>query len=484
MEQVDTLAHTALGAIRGVEHGGTAVFKGIRYATAARFAAPEPVGPWEGELDATSYGPQCHQVPGALERLLGSGSLPFSEDCLYVNVFTPSAGPGRRPVLVWIHGGAFTTGSGAMPWYHGSNLALRGDVVVVTLNYRLGAFGFLDLPGAADGSGAASVNAGLLDQLTALRWVHDHVEAFGGDPDNVTIFGESAGGASVVALLAAPAAAGLFARALAMSPSIPQLRSVERAEEASAHLLAATGVEAEGLPTLPIELLLEAQAEVLASGGDRFTAFAPTADGVVLDAHPLAAAAASPVPLVIGTTRDEMLLFTAFDSAYSGLTRDDVVRRAARYFGDDRADGAVAAYEGARPGASPAQLASAIATDEAFRTPAQRLAARRADAGNPTWMHWFTYPTPTFGGVLGACHGLDIPYAFDNLTRPGVELFTGDGTDRQGVANTFAGAVVRYARTGDPGWPDYDTATRTTFVIDVDGGPIDDPEPELRALWT
>jgi para-nitrobenzyl esterase len=484
MEQADTLAHTSLGAIRGVEHEGTAVFKGIRYATAARFAAPRPVGPWEGELDATRYGPQCHQVPGALERLLGSGSLPFSEDCLHLNVFTPSAGDGQRPVLVWIHGGAFTTGSGAMPWYHGSNLARSGDVVVVTLNYRLGALGFVELPADVAVPDAAGPNAGLLDQLTALRWVHDHIGAFGGDPENVTIFGESAGGASVVALLAARAAEGLFAQALAMSPSIPQLRTLERAAEAGVHLLAAAGVAADALPALPIERLMEAQAEVLASGGDRFTAFAPTADGVVLDTHPLATAAASPVPLVIGTTRDEMRLFTAFDPAYGGLGRDDVVRRAARHFGDDRAEAAVAAYEAARPGASPAQLASAIATDEVFRIPAQRLAARRADAGNPTWMHWFTFATPAFGGVLGACHGLDIPYAFDNLARPGVELFTGDGTDRQGVADTFAEAVIRYSRTGDPGWAGYDTACRTTFVIDVDGGPQEDPEAALRALWS
>ncbi len=201
---VDTLAHTSLGAIRGNEHEGTAVFKGIRYATASRFCTPEATGPWEGELDATRYGAQCHQLPGTLERLLGSGSLPFDEDCLFLNVFTPSAGPGDRPVLVWIHGGAFNTGSGAMPWYHGSNLVRRGDVVVVTINYRLGALGFLDLPDGVVAGPQPSRNAGLLDQLAALRWVQEHIAAFGGDPGNVTIFGESAGGASVVALLAAP----------------------------------------------------------------------------------------------------------------------------------------------------------------------------------------------------------------------------------------------------------------------------------------
>src|SRR4051812_2630533 len=304
-KRVETLADTSLGAIRGVDHEGTAVFKGIRYATAARFCPPEATTPWHGELDATRDGAQCHQVPGMLERLLGSGSLPFSEDCLFLNVVTPSADAERRPVLVWIHGGAFTTGSGAMPWYHGSRLARRGDVVVVTINYRLGALGFLELPDGIGGPDHASRNAGLLDQIAALRWVHDHIEAFGGDPTNVTIFGESAGGASVVALLAVAGAAGLYSRALAMSPSIPQLRTVERAREVGGHFVAATGASPEELAELPIERLMEAQAEVLASGGDRFTAFAPTADGVVLDAHPLAAAAANPVPLVIGTTRDE-----------------------------------------------------------------------------------------------------------------------------------------------------------------------------------
>ena len=268
-----------------------------------------------------------------------------------------------------------------------------------------------------------------------------------------------------------------------MSPSIPQLRTADEASEAGARFVGATRAAPEELVTLPVERLMEAQAQVLSST-DRFTAFSPTADGDVLGLHPVATAAANPIPLVVGTTRDEMSLFTAFDPAYAGLTRDDVVRRASKHFGDERGDDAVRAYELARPGATPVQLASAIATDEVFRAPARRLAARRADAGNPTWMHWFTFPTPAFGGVLGACHGLDIPFAFDNLARPGVELFTGDGRDRQPVADTFARALIELARKGEPGMAAYDTATRTTMVIGVPSGPVDDPEPDLRVLWS
>lgn len=449
---------------------GVAVFKGIRYATAERFAPPERVVP-AGRIDATRYGPQCPQLPGTLERLLGGSSLPTGEDCLVLNVTTPSCDGRRRPVLVWFHGGAFVTGGGAMPWYHGAALARRGDVVVVTCNYRLGALGF-----------TGTSNAGLADQIAALGWVRDHVEAFGGDPSNVTVFGESAGGASVLALLAAPAARDLFTAAFAMSPSITQLRDVERAHEAQRSLTTAAGADLDELRHAPIDVLLDAQRQVLADPAGSFTAFAPTPDGTLLPGPVLDAVATDPRPLVIGTTRDEMHLFTAFDERTAALDEDGLHRGVRQRLGD-RADDAIQRYRDARPGSGPGQLLSAVQTDQTFRAPADRLARARSAAGVPTWVYWFTWPTPAFQGQLGSCHGLDIPFAFHNLGRPGVEMFTGDGADRVAVADAFSDALLALAHRGEPGWTAFHDQRRATWRLDETSMLLEDPERHLLELW-
>jgi para-nitrobenzyl esterase len=469
---VGPTVHTPFGTAVGVEHEGTSVFKGIPYARAARFEPSELVTRWSEHLDASSYGPRAPQLAGTLERLLGGGQLGTSEDCLTLNVFTPSCDDRTRPVLVWVHGGAFVTGSGAMPWYHGSSLASRGDVVVVTLNYRLGALGF-----------TGGSNLGVGDQINALRWVNDAISAFGGDPHNVTVFGESAGGASVIALLAAPTARTLFARGWAMSPSIPQLRSMARAERATHHLLRALGVDDLGdLGSLGVDELLAAQGTLLGVPGASLTAFAPTSGGDLLPHHITDTAADDTRPLVIGTNRDEMHLFTAFDSARAALDQEAVLAEFRRVFGDAAAH-AVQVYRRHRPDAQNGQLTSALQTDETFRVPARTLALRRAHAGHRTWMYWFTYATPAFDGALGSCHGLDIPFAFHNLERPGVTMFTGDGDERTAVADEFSGRLVRFAHDGDPGWEPYDDARRSTRHIDVESATIDDPEPEIAQLW-
>jgi para-nitrobenzyl esterase len=463
---------TPYGRVVGTEHEGTSVFKGIPYAGAHRLTPSEPITQWAEPLDASSYGPRAPQLTGTLERLLGAGRLGTSEDCLSLNVFTPACDDRKRPVLVWVHGGAFVTGSGAMPWYHGSSLASRGDVVVVTLNYRLGALGF---------SGAS--NLGLGDQINALRWVNGAIAAFGGDPGNVTVFGESAGGASVVALMAAPSARTLFARGWAMSPSIPQLRSRARAERAERELLRAAGVEAsEGLGSLDVDQVLAAQASLLQVPGASLTAFAPTSGGDLVPDDITGTAASDNRPLVIGTNRDEMHLFTAFDPKRAALDDEATLAEFTRVFGD-AASHAMQVYRAHRPGTENGPLTSAMQTDETFRMPARTLAVRRADAGRPTWMYWFTYPTPAFDGALGSCHGLDIPFAFHNLERPGVTMFTGDGDERTAVADEFSGRLIRFAHDGHPGWPLFDDGGRPTHRIDVESATIDDPEPELSHLW-
>jgi para-nitrobenzyl esterase len=460
------------GPLAGLRHGHTEVFLGVPYATAERFAPPTALDPWERPLDATRHRAQSPQLVGALERLLGDPDVPTAEACHHLEVFTPACDTRRRPVLVWIHGGAFVTGGASMPWYHGSSLCELGDVVVVTLNYRLGALGF-----------AADTNCGLHDQVAALRWVAANIEAFGGDPSNVTVFGESAGGASAVALLAVPAARDLFVRAWAMSPSLPQLRSRRRADAATSHLLEAAGVSTlDELSDVDLDRLLAAQASLLSDPAGAITAFAPTVDGDLLPAPVLDAAATDPRPLVIGTTRDEMHLFNAFDPANAAVDDAELHHRFERVFGHGAPE-AVRRYRASRPGSTPGQLVSAMQTDETFRAPARRLASRRVDAGAATWMYWFTFATPAFGGLLGSCHGLDIPFAFHNLDRPGVEMFTGDGPERTDVANEFAGALVAFARGDDLHWPRYDTTARPTRLVDVVSATVDDPECELRRLW-
>lgn len=463
---------TSRGPVEGLTADGVSRFRGIPYATARRFAEPEPVKHWQGTLDAHRHGAQCHQLLGPLEQMLGGNSIPMNEDCLTLSVTTPGCDDARRPVLVWVHGGAFVTGTGAMPWYHGGALARRGDVVVVSINYRLGIFGFL-----------GRTNVGLADQVAALQWVRDEIAHFGGDPDNVTVFGESAGGASVVALLAAPSAAGLVHRAWAMSPSIGQFRDATRADEVTERILAATRCDqVDDLTTCSVEVLLAAQAAVLADRTAGFDGFSPTWDTPVLPRRITDAAAENPVPLVVGTTRDEMNLFVMFDPQLATLDEAGLVAQVEERFPGRTAE-VIELYRDHRPGASPVQILAAVQTDQTFRVPAQKLAQARSDAHTSTWSTWFTWASTGMGGALGACHGLDIPFAFDNLHQPGVERFTGPGEGRQVVAAAHADALLEFARTGVAPWDPVIAAATPVLQIDEVTEQIDDPEPALRQLW-
>ena len=445
---------------------------GIRFATAERFEAPVLV-PYGPSATLGQAGPMAPQVPGMMEQLLGVDASQMSEDCLFLNVFAPAdATPDSKlPVLYWIHGGAFLNGAGSVAWYDGSRLAARGHVVV-TINYRLGALGFL-------GAG----NWGTLDQICGLQWVREHIGAFGGDSGNVTIFGESAGGSAVVSLMAAPDAQGLFHKAWAMSPSIRQLRTLAQAEEWAAAFLGHAGVssidEARGLS---VEQLMAAQAATLMMPNNEYEMFTPAAGGLALPDDIVGAAAANPVPLSIGTNRDENLLFLAFDPRYSAATAEQWHDHAATQFGE-RAAEAKAAYESARAGASPLGLIAAAQTDHVFRVPARRLSEARSSAGNPTWMYWFTWASPAFGGILGSAHALDIPFAFDNLDAQGIEMMLGTGEERQAIATRFADEISTFSAKGAPSWAPYDTEQRATLRIDATVELVHDPEPELRQLF-
>ena len=493
------LVRTTAGLVCGVPGlvDGISAFWGIPYAAppvgALRLLPPQPPRPWVGEREAAVAGPVAPQRQGPLEGALGGYGEP-DEDCLTLNVWTPGPEPaGGRPVLVWVHGGSFTTGAGGIPWYDGSRLAARGDVVVVTFNYRLGALGFLHLADLAGEAWAGSGNIGLLDQLATLRWVRANIAEFGGDPEQVTVFGESAGAMSIATLLAMPEAAGLFSQVILQSGAGTFVQDRETATALAAAVLDELGVpraDPSRLADVPVAAVLEAQAVASGRRSGVGLAFMPVVDGSTLPSWPeaaLAAGSAAGVPVVTGTTRDEMRLFSAVaPDAFAAEDEGALVRHVAAIpdVGPEHAPAIVAAYRRRWPDLTPTDLHVTIHTDHAFRRPAQRLATLQAQAGSRAWSYWFTWASPIFGGMLGSYHGLEIPFVFDNLDRPAIDLLTGGGEHLQALADRMAGAWLAFARGGDPGWPAYDPAgARTTMRFDLPPELVDDPHPDLRAAW-
>ena len=487
---------TTYGPIRGTEAGGIQVFRGIRYAAPPtgdrRFRPPVAPEPWTDVADCTKHSPVAPQNPSPLEAMFGADPPPQSEDCLTLNVFTPATDGGSRPVMVWIHGGAFVTGSGSTPWYDGTSFATRHDIVVVTINYRLGALGFshlADLGESFEGSG----NCGILDQAFALEWVRDNIAAFGGDPGNVTIFGESAGGMSVSTLLGTPAASGLFHKAIPQSGAAKHVRSRETATETSRRLLEAIGCSVDELRTVEVERILAAQAQVTATGAiEGGLPFSPVHDGTALPEPPMDAViggSAAGVPLLTGTNLDEMLLFTAMDPSMADLDDERLAARAARIFGEDAVHQALDAYRTSRPGCGPGEVWNAVLTDLVFRVPATRLAEQQSKHA-PAYTYLFTWATPAFGGKLGACHALEIPFVFNALDARGVHHFTGpaDARMRQ-LALSVHDAWASFARTGDPNhaglpeWPAYDPPDRHTMVLGDACTVEQDPSGHELAVW-
>ena len=488
--------------MRGLEKGGVLRFKGIPYAAPPvgplRWKPPQPVEPWSDVRDATAFGPMAPQVAGGLEAMLGAASMAQGEDCLYLNVTTPACDDRRRPVMVWIHGGGFTTGAGSIPWYSGVALAAKDDVVVVSINYRLGALGFLHLAGLGEAY-AGSGNVGLLDQIAALRWVRDNAAGFGGDPDNVTVFGESAGAMSIGCLLGAPTAAGLFRRALPQSGATQAVQAPPEAEATAAAVAAAAGATVDDLPDLPVQRLLDAQQKVAATrlGGFGGAAgallpFSPVVDGVVLPRHPLDAVAdgsATGVDLLTGSTAEEFRLFTIMLQT-DPLADERLRARVARVVGEERAGEVIDVYRDEHPGASNDDIAVAVATDWIFRVPAEQLLEAHHPHG-PTWSYRFAWRSTAFEGRLGACHALDIPFAFDGIDHGGSAFFLGDVTDgARALATGMRSAWSSFARSGTPvgeglpAWPAWDPERRSTMVLDDPPSVVEDLYPRSRRIWT
>ncbi len=485
---------TRLGDVRGSVAEGIHVFKGIPFSAppvgANRLQPPNPPEPWEGVRDALAFGPKPPQAaypPGIAEfipELVGPG-----EDCLTLNIWTPELGQADLPVMVWIPGGMFEFhATGATAYYDGSRFA-RDGVVCVTINYRVGAEGFLYL-----GDGIA--NLGLLDQIAALEWVRDNIAAFGGDPGNVTIFGESAGAMSVATLLAMPRAKGLFHRAIVQSGNTPNVNSAETAKRIGHHLAEAMGVvpTRDAIATAPLERLLDAQTELReellqrpdpALWGEvmqHYIPWAPTIDGETLPEPPIEAirtGAAAEIDLLVGSNTEETRLFLLPDGTLDRVTDEALPAMAAAY--GLTAEG-LSAYRAARPDNTPGDVFSAIQTDWYWRIPALRMADAHANTARAsTYMYEFAWPSPQMGGRLGAAHSVEIPFVFDTLGF-GTEPMLGPNPP-QSLADEMHRRWVAFAATGDPGWPPYDLRRRATMRFDETSAVVNDPLAEERALW-
>ena len=479
----DLVVRTAAGAVRGVRNDRIAIFHAIPYAAPPvgplRFAAPQPAVPWTGIRDCTTVGASPPQGPSRLDAVMGVVPFAQAEDCLSLTVWTPAADEARRPVLFWLHGGAYQSGGGHQPFYSGASLAHAGDVVVVSINYRLGALGYLHLP-ELEAAGGAPACRGLLDQMQALRWVADTIAVFGGDPGQITIAGQSAGGGSVLALLADPASRRLVRRAIAQSSSTSTL-SLERADEISAAFHVAAGVrrgDIAGLRALPVAAVVAAQRTVqldIAATGDRTIAWqnvSPTAPCPVNPAKAVAQGAAAGIPLLIGSTLDEGHAWLAQDDALVAATSFDVVWPLATAGGFAAAAADLPSDRRAAAG-KPWQLVSAMMTWAVFEKPARRLADGHASHGGATYVYRFDW-RPTPDARFGACHCIELPFMFGNLAEwPPAAMMAGhDPATFATLVQAIQGAWIAFIRSGTPAapklpsWPRWTEATKSCMVLD------------------
>ncbi|WP_344966628.1 carboxylesterase/lipase family protein [Streptosporangium fragile] len=470
---IDAVAKTRQGLVRGLGQDGIVSFKGIPFAAAPegalRFQPPAPPADWDGVRDATAFGaapPQLPPAPGVPPIWRPGDGL----DCLTLNVWSPDPGAAGLPVMVWLYGGAWKVGSSGMPQYDGATLA-RSGVVVVTVNYRVGFEGFGHLPGVPD-------NRGLRDQIAALEWVRDNVAAFGGDPGNVTVFGQSAGAASVALLVAAPAAEGLFRRAIAQS--IPAgYHSVAEAEQITGTLAAAAGVAAtrEGFAALAPEAILAVQDVPLTGPAAGASAFGPVVDGDLVTGPPwtgIRAGAARDVDLICGFTHEE------YRGLAPGGPPPGVAPEAAAAslgLGED----AVAVYRDAHPGSSDADLFAVMMSDALVRMPTTWVAEAHARAGGRTWLYDFTWRGP----LLGAGHGVDVPFTFGNGDGRFAARLVGSppAAGFAALSERIRTAWTSFAATGDPGWPRFDLEHRRTRIWDTTPSEAAYPLADSYRVW-
>jgi len=511
----DSVVETTAGKVRGYASGGIHTFKGIPYgastAGANRFMAPAPPESWAGVRDATSFGQSCAQPniqaddgpPRELQHEVFDvygmplAEDPQGEDCLVLNVWTPGLGDGaRRPVMVRIHGGGYVMGSGSWAWHDGTNLVRRGDVVVVTVNHRLGSLGYLHLAQLGGDAYRYSGNAGMLDLVAALEWVRDNIEAFGGDPGKVTIFGESGGGMKVSALMAMPGARALFHRAIVQSGPGMQVMAPADATRAAEGMLTELGLDVtrlDELHTMPVDRILAAQQAIARRLGiASVMTYSPVLDDV-LPKHPadaIAAGASAAVPLLIGSARQEATQFLLMEGMATGsipVIDDNSLEARIGMLAGERSQDVIATYRRTMPHASPLALYILMFSDMIMRLGSIKLAeCKLAGATAPVFMYLLAWESPAMDGFVGASHGLCVPLSMDNCDSAPM---TRDYPGSRAVSARMSDAWIAFARDGDPchrdlpKWSPYSLDERATMIFDDQCTLIADPFRDQRLAW-
>lgn len=484
-----SIVTTAYGKVQGTIENGVYVWKGIPYAKAPvgklRFQPPQPPEKWNDIKDCTKFGPIAYQPELQIMQFLGTPTDNMSEDCLNLNIWSPNPDEKKRPVMVWIHGGAYISGSGSSPSYDGTEFAKNGDVVVVTINYRLGIFGFLHLAEIGGEKYQASGNCGLLDQIAALKWIKENIEAFGGDPNRVTVFGESAGAMSIGTLLAMPSAKGLFQQAILQSGAASHVVKSEVATKNAERLLRVLNISKdnlEKLEELPAEQLVEAVKQL------PMMTLIPVIDGVYLPKHPKTAIAegiTKDVTILIGTNKDEYKLFTVLDPTWKNASQDAIENIFKRTFRRNWEK----MSKHFKKEALNRDLYERLMNIFSFTNPAVYLADEQSKNGGTVYMYRFDWESKAFGGALKACHALEIPFVWNTLHKENVHLFTGESPDLDQLAKQMHQAWIAFAHHGDPNhallpnWPKYTAEQQATLLFNTETTVVNAPHKEDCQFW-